>query len=112
MRVLPAETIEDLREDLALLSMVVIEMNPFTDGRSFTQIRALREHLGFRGEIRVLGDFLRDQMFFLHRLGANAFEFAHGTDLKDRLKAFEEFTVTYQASSDQPQPLFRRRALP
>ena len=111
VRVLPAETIEDLREDLALLSMVVIEMNPFTDGRSFTQIRALREHLGFRGEIRVLGDFLRDQMFFLHRLGANAFEFAHGTDLKDRLKAFEEFTVTYQAASDQPQPLFRRRAL-
>lgn len=110
VRLIPSATVADLGEDLPLLSMVVMDINPFTDGRSFSQIRALREHLGFRGEIRVMGDFLRDQMFFLHRLGANTFQFAPGTDLKDRLKAFEEFTVTYQAASDQPLPLFRRRA--
>jgi uncharacterized protein (DUF934 family) len=48
-------------------------------------------------------------MFFLSRVGVDAFEFPEGTDLQDRLKAFDEFSVTYQAASDTPEPLYRRR---
>jgi uncharacterized protein (DUF934 family) len=109
VRIGPAEEIDSLQKQLSKISLIVLEMNPFTDGRSFSQARNLREQLGYRGEIRVTGDFLRDQMFYLHRLGVDSFEFAEGTSLEDRLKAFSEFSVLYQAAQDEPLPLYRRR---
>ena len=108
-RIAPSEDVNRLAPYLSQLDLVVLAMNPFTDGRSFSQARILREQLGYRGEIRAKGDFLRDQMYALQRLGVDSFEFAEGTDLVDRLKAFTEFTVTYQAAQDEPQPLYRRR---
>lgn len=110
VRLVPADAPEALADDLAALPLIVLDMAPFTDGRPFTQARLLRERLGFRGELRARGDFLRDQMFFLGRVGVNAFEFSEGTDLSDRLQAFKEFTVTYQAAVDTQEPLYRRRA--
>ncbi|MEY4685373.1 MAG: hypothetical protein RLZ25_1832 [Pseudomonadota bacterium] len=109
VRIRPGEDVNRLNNHIKRITLVVLAMNPFTDGRSFSQARILREQLGFQGEIRASGDFLRDQMYYLHRLGVDSFEFAEGTDLNDRLKAFTEFTVTYQAAQDEPQPLFRRR---
>ena len=109
VRIGPDADVNQLKSHLKQIALVVLTMNPFTDGRSFSQARILREQLGFQGEIRASGDFLRDQMYYLHRLGVDSFEFAEGTDLNDRLKAFTEFTVTYQAAQDEPQPLYRRR---
>ncbi|MEN9680515.1 MAG: hypothetical protein RLZZ627_408 [Pseudomonadota bacterium] len=109
VRIGPDEDVTRVKAHLHQLDLIVLVMNPFTDGRSFSQARILREQLGFRGEIRASGDFLRDQMYYLHRLGVDSFEFAEGTDLNDRLKAFSEFSVTYQAAQDEPQPLYRRR---
>lgn len=109
VRLAPADAPEALGDDLPVLPLIVLDMVPFTDGRSFTQARLLRERLGFTGELRARGDFLRDQMFFLGRVGVNAFEFREGTDLAEQLKAFKEFTVTYQAAVDTNQPLYRRR---
>jgi uncharacterized protein (DUF934 family) len=109
VRIGPDEDVNRLKAHIQRIALVVLTMNPFTDGRSFSQARVLREQLGFQGEIRAAGDFLRDQMYYLHRLGVDSFEFAEGTDLQDRLKAFSEFTVTYQAAQDEPQPLYRRR---
>ncbi|MDD1649357.1 MAG: DUF934 domain-containing protein [Methylococcaceae bacterium] len=109
VRLAPSDAPETLGEDLPALPLIVLDMAPFTDGRSFTQARILRERLGFAGELRALGDFLRDQIFFLGRVGVNAFEFPEGTDLADRLKAFKEFSVTYQAAVDTQEPLYRRR---
>ena len=109
VRIGPDEDVSRLKSHINRMGLVVLAMNPFTDGRSFSQARILREQLGFQGEIRASGDFLRDQMYYLYRLGVDSFEFAEGTDLNDRLKAFTEFTVTYQAAQDEPQPLYRRR---
>ena len=108
VRLLPNESPLELEGALSSLPRIVLEMPAFTDGRSFSQARILRTEMGYTGEIRVMGDFLRDQMFFLSRLGADTFEFAEGTDLEDRLTAFREFSVTYQAACDEPQPLYRR----
>lgn len=110
IRISSTDNIESLADDLCHISQVTLDMAAFTDGRSFTQARLLRERLGFVGEIRVRGDFLRDQMHFLSRMGVNAFEFPEGTNLEDRLKAFSEFSVTYQTGADAPLPLYRRRA--
>jgi uncharacterized protein (DUF934 family) len=109
VRLAAADDPEALAGDLPALSLIVLDMAVFTDGRPFSQARLLRERYGYTGELRARGDFLRDQMFFLSRVGVDAFEFPEGTDLQDRLKAFDEFSVTYQAASDTPEPLYRRR---
>ncbi len=109
VRLSAADEPDALVGDLSQLPLIVIEMAAFTDGRAFTQARLLRERLGFAGEIRVIGDFLRDQMLFLARMGVDAFEFPEGTDLKDRLKAFDEFSLAYQPAADQQTPVPRLR---
>ena len=97
-----------IASELDQIPLIVLEMAAFTDGRVFSQARLLKERMGFKGELRVIGDYLRDQMFYLSRVGVDAFEFPEGTDLEDRLTAFREFTVTYQGAVDEPRPLFLR----
>ena len=79
------------------------------DGRAYSQARALRERLGFKGEIRAVGDVFRDSMFYMHRCGVNAFEVKPGQDLEDALNAFKDFSFGYQGAADDPTPIFRRR---
>lgn len=109
VRLAAADDPAALAGDVASLPLIVLDMATFTDGRAFSQARLLRDRYGYTGELRARGDFLRDQMFFLRRVGVDAFEFPEGTDLQDRLKAFDEFSVTYQAAVDNPEPLYRRR---
>jgi uncharacterized protein (DUF934 family) len=109
LRLGAADAVDSLADQLGAFELIVLDMAAFTDGRVFSQARLLRERFGYRGELRARGDFIRDQMFFLSRVGVNAFEFPEGTDINDKLKAFGEFSVTYQAAHDDPRPLYRRR---
>lgn len=103
------DPLEEIADDLKYFSMIVLEFRQFTDGRSFSLARLLRERYGFDGEIRARGDFIRDQMFFLTRVGVNAFEPKGSQNLQEMLSALQEFTVKYQAAADVKEPLYRRR---
>jgi uncharacterized protein (DUF934 family) len=81
----------------------------FNDGRGFSIGRLLRERYGFRGELRAIGDVLRDQLFFLARCGFDAFALRDDQDVDEALGAFADFSEAYQPALDQPVPLFRRR---
>jgi uncharacterized protein (DUF934 family) len=98
----------ELREDLPHLDVVAIELTKFSDGRAFTNGRLLRERLGYDGEIRAVGHFIRDQIFYLHRLGFDAFQLPEGRDPHDGLAAFTELSVQYQPALDHAEPSFRR----
>ncbi len=100
--------VADLAGDLPVLEVVALEFPKFADGRAYSQARLLRERHGYRGEIRAVGDVLRDQLFFMARSGFDAFEVRADRSLEDALAAFDEFTVSYQPAADQPQPLYRR----
>lgn len=100
----PAEVVADL----PVLSMVVLEFETFTDGRSFSLARLLRDRYGYTGEIRARGNFLVDQVYYLARVGVNAFEPAGNLDPRRVLQALDTFSVRYQASSDESRPLYRR----
>lgn len=104
VRLNPADPPEDLAPELDRFALIVLEMSPFTDGRVFSTARLLRERYGYQGELRVRGDFLRDQMLFLSRVGIDAFELAEGADPADLLRAFAEFSVAYQAPNDRVRP--------
>jgi uncharacterized protein (DUF934 family) len=102
-------SVAGLAGDLPLFDLVVVEFPALADGRSFSLSRLLRERYGYGGEIRARGDFIRDQVYFLARVGVNAFEPAEGTHLEHLLPALTDFTVNYQAAADDKEPVYRKR---
>ncbi len=96
--------------EFAHIAVIAIHFPKFTNGRGYSIARLLRARYGYRGELRAVGDVLRDQLFYLARVGFDAFELREDQDAQQAPSAFSDFTVCYQASTDQPIPLFRRRA--
>ena len=90
---------EDLRGDLDRFAMVAIDFPIYRDGRAFSIARVLRR-LGYGGEIRAVGNVLRDQIYFMERCGFDAYELQDGKSLKSALEGFGEFSVTYQDAID------------
>jgi len=109
VRLSGGDAVADIAADLPELALVVVEIPALADGRAFSHARLLRDRFGYTGEVRALGGFIRDQVYFLARVGVNAFEPVPETNLEALLPALTEFTVNYQAAADQKQPLYRRR---
>ncbi|MDX1490064.1 MAG: DUF934 domain-containing protein [Pseudohongiellaceae bacterium] len=99
-----------LKDHLDKLELVAINFPAFADGRGYSIARELSANLKFEGEIRAIGDVLRDQLFYMRRCGFNAFHMREDQDLEASLAVFDTFSDAYQSSVDQPIPLFRRRA--
>lgn len=105
------ETADAIGEEANKFAVIGVNFPLFMDGRAFSTARLLRERYGFTGELRAVGNFIRDQLCYLRRCGVNAFAFANPeTDLEVAVKSLTDFSEYYQASVDQPLPLFRRRA--
>jgi uncharacterized protein (DUF934 family) len=88
--------------------LVAVRFPAFTDGRGYSSARLLRERHGFRGELRAIGDVLKDTLADLARCGFDAFALRDDQDAEAALAAFGEFTEAYQAAADRG-PLFARR---
>jgi len=99
-----------LDQDVNQIPLIALNFPEFKDGRPFSSARELRQRLGYTGEIRAIGDVLRDQLFFMRRCGFDAYVLREDQDVDTALKAFADFHETYQAAVDQPVPLFRRRS--
>ncbi|MDZ4866764.1 MAG: DUF934 domain-containing protein [Alphaproteobacteria bacterium] len=91
---------ETLGADVTHFALIELEFPKFRDGRGYSYARILRQRLGFTGEIRAVGDVLRDQWLFMSRCGVDAFEVRPGTRLEDFRAALAEQTVFYQPASD------------
>lgn len=102
------ERAEDLRNDIDRFSVIAVDFPKFADGRGYSIAHHLRNRLGYRGELRAIGDVLRDQMYYMQRVGFDAFADRAGKDIGEALKGLSDFTFAYQASSDEKLPLFRR----
>jgi uncharacterized protein (DUF934 family) len=99
---------EALREDLDRFALVAVDFPKFTDGRGYSIAYNLRTRLAYQGELRAIGDVLRDQLFSMQRVGFDAFATRPDRNIHDALKGLTDFSETYQASVDQKLPLFRR----
>lgn len=98
----------ELAGDLLSRPLIALDFPRHADGRNYTHARILREQLGYKGELRARGDVQRDQLFFMWRCGIDAMELSPNVRVESALKAFGEFSVTYQSATDEPDPLFRR----
>lgn len=97
-----------LADVVGQLAVIGIDFPKFTDGRGYSIAFNLRTRLGYQGELRALGDVLRDQLFSMHRVGFDAYATRPDRSIHDALKGLSVFSETYQASWDQKSPLFRR----
>jgi len=97
-----------LKDEVQKFAVIAVDFPKFSDGRGYSIAYNLRARLGFTGELRAIGDVLRDQMFYMQRVGFNAFEPRADRDIHEALKGLFDFSVEYQASLDEKLPLFRR----
>ncbi|MGH7011491.1 MAG: DUF934 domain-containing protein, partial [Caulobacteraceae bacterium] len=108
--VAPNEAVEALAYDLVEIALVALEFPKFRDGRAFSSARILREQLGWKGELRAVGEVLLEQAKFMIRCGFDAFEPADGTGPGDWTAASRRFRHVYQRASDGREPAFVQRA--
>jgi uncharacterized protein (DUF934 family) len=104
----PDEQAAAIKADLDKFKVIAIDFPKFTDGRGYSIAFNLRKRLAYKGELRAIGDVLRDQLFSMHRVGFDAFATRQDRSIHDALKGLTVFSQTYQASVDQELPLFRR----
>ena len=100
VRLTADQTPGELGEDLEFLDLVALEFPAFTDGRSYSNARRLRERYGFAGEVRATGDVLRDQFLFLKRCGFDALEVRQGESAETWTEATRAITTPMQPAAD------------
>jgi uncharacterized protein (DUF934 family) len=103
------ERAASLKGELDKFAVVAVDFPKFTDGRGYSIAFNLRKRLGYTGELRAIGDVLRDQLYQMSRTGFDAFATRQDRNIHDALLGLTVFSESYQASVDTALPLFRRK---
>ena len=103
----PAELLTE--EEIGQLPVIALDFPLFKDGRAFTYAALLREQKSYSGDIRAVGEVLRDQLSYMLSCGFSSFQVADDVDEETYLNGFHDFSENYQATVIKPTPLFRRR---
>jgi len=107
------ELVEDLVAscaDINVFPVIAVRFERFADGRGYSIATLLRTRYGYRGQLRAVGDVLRDQLFLMKRCGFNAFAVRADRDIEVALAGLRDFSEPYQGAVDDPQPVWRRHA--
>lgn len=105
----PDDEVEALQLWLGVLPLIAIDFPSFRDGRGYSQAYLLRTRLGWQGELRAVGDVLRDQLSHMRQCGFDRFAVREDKSALDALKGLQGMSVLYGRSVIEPRPLFRRR---
>jgi uncharacterized protein (DUF934 family) len=85
-----------IANELNNIPLIELNFSFFGDGRLFSRAKLLRTRFGYQGEIRAVGNFMLDQIFYLSRVGFNAFQINNTEQLPVALKTLDDFSVSYQ----------------
>jgi uncharacterized protein (DUF934 family) len=102
VRLEAADMLDAVADDIGRLEVIALSFPKFTDGRSYSKARLLREQFGFRGELRAVGEVLLDQSPLMLRCGFDALEISH----EPTVRALERghlpaIALTYQPAGRQ-----------
>ncbi|MGE5769891.1 MAG: DUF934 domain-containing protein, partial [Betaproteobacteria bacterium] len=107
----PDDRVEEVAGDLDYFVVIAINFPKFVDGRGYSTASLLRQRYRYAGELRAVGDVLHDQLFFMKRVGFDAWALKDGKSAGQAIESgFTPLHDAYQASSDQAEPHFRRLA--
>jgi uncharacterized protein (DUF934 family) len=96
VRINPGSAIEDIANDLDHIELIELDFPDFADGRLFSLAWLLRYRYKYSGEIRATGYYMSGQVFYLSRVGVNAFTIEKNEDVPAALAALNDFSVKYQ----------------
>ena len=86
--------------ELGWISLIALDFPTFGDGRGYSSARILRERLGFKGELRAIGDVLCEQLAFMLRSGFDTFEMSSPNALDEFSAVATEVRIVYQPTGD------------
>lgn len=92
------QDLTSLLPHLSQLPLIAIHFGSTGEGRGYTQARLLRERHGYKGELRAVGAVRTDQVYFLARVGFDAFDLVDGDDAQVAIAQLDRFSVAYQTS--------------
>lgn len=99
------DTLDGLGNALARVELVALRFPRYADGRPYSLARRLRERHGYTGELRAVGDVLRDQVDFLARAGFDTLDIVHpGTIEALRAGTLVRVTRHYQPGARSERP--------
>ena len=98
LRIAPNDSVDEMAANLKGIDLVELDFPDFADGRLFSYAWYLSSRFGYQGEIRATGHFMPDQVFYLSRVGVNAFAPEKVEYLPFVLTNLNDFTVEYQNS--------------
>jgi uncharacterized protein (DUF934 family) len=87
--------------DIERFDVIALEFPKFTNGRAYSSARLLRERYGFRGELRAVGNVLRDQLALMRRCGFDSYEIPPQADAAAWLSSLGGISVAYQPATDE-----------
>jgi len=101
---------EDVRGHAGLGNhrVIGIDFPKWRDGRGYSSARILRE-MGFRGDIRAIGDLTVDQLIFLKRSGFSSLASVRAIDPVVAQSAMARFPFVYQRATDAAVPAWALR---
>jgi uncharacterized protein (DUF934 family) len=91
------------------IHLVELQFPKYTDGRAFSQSQLLRRRYGYKGEIRAIGQVLRDQLRLMIRSGFDAMVIDEADAEAVYDFSAQEFSEFYQAASDTSDTIFLKR---
>jgi uncharacterized protein (DUF934 family) len=92
------------------IDLIAVQFPKFGDGRGYSTAALLRNRHGWGGELRAIGDVLRDQLFFMKRVGFDSFALRADRNIEEAVASLSDFSDSYQGSVEPRLPAFRRFA--
>ena len=108
VRIEGGDDVRRLGPALDRLKLVEIDFPRFRDGRGYSSARILRE-MGYKGELKAVGDVLVDQLLFMRRCGFDSFAPEQPIDLAIALRALNQYDFVYQQAADGRVPVWKLR---
>jgi uncharacterized protein (DUF934 family) len=108
VRIEGGDDVRRLESALDRLKLVEVDFPRFRDGRGYSSARILRE-MGYRGELKAVGDVLVDQLLFMRRCGFDSFAPDAAIDTATALRALNAYDFVYQQAADARVPVWKLR---
>jgi len=109
VRIEADEAVEDIAADLTRIAVVALVFPKFLTGQAYSSARVLRERYGYAGELRAVGDVLREQARFMVRCGFDTFAPIDGSSPENWSHVVGRFRHVYQRAADGREPAFEER---
>lgn len=90
---------EAIANDIDDFTVIGVEFDKFTDGKSYETASLLRERYGYRGELRAIGDVPRERLSYQHQVGIDAYAVRASHKTGAVLTGLFDFSATRQTGS-------------